>query len=128
MLAQRFGIPIPEMERAASSARPPRSAKRSSRFTKSRARISASSSRRPAGARWREYLLKERGLTQETIDRLQIGWAPPARDALRQRLLKAGFSPIQMVTSGLVTRRDDGTELDRFRNRLMIPIARDTGP
>src|SRR4029079_6450111 len=24
-------------------------------------------------------------------------------------------------------RRDDGTEVDRFRNRLMIPIMRDTG-
>jgi DNA primase len=27
----------------------------------------------------------------------------------------------------LVTRRDDGSEVDRFRNRLMVPIARDTG-
>jgi len=71
--------------------------------------------------------LKDRGLKQETIDQLQIGWAPPSRDALRQRLLKEGFTPLQLVTSGLVTRRDDGTELDRFRNRLMIPIARDTG-
>ena len=32
-----------------------------------------------------------------------------------------------MITSGLVTRRDDGSEVDRFRNRLMVPITRDTG-
>ncbi len=47
--------------------------------------------------------------------------------SLRQRLLKQGFSPLQLVTSGLISRRDDGSEVDRFRNRLMIPIARDTG-
>ena len=41
--------------------------------------------------------------------------------------MKAGFAPAQMVASGLVTRRDDGSEVDRFRNRLMVPIARDTG-
>ena len=81
----------------------------------------------PGGSRWREYLLEDRGLTAQTIDELQIGWAPPTRDALRQRLLKAGFKPVQLVTSGLVTRRDDGTELDRFRNRLMIPIRNEHG-
>ena len=58
---------------------------------------------------------------------MQIGWAPPSRDALRARLLKEGFKPLQLVISGLVSRRDDGGEIDRFRNRLMIPIARDTG-
>ena len=79
------------------------------------------------GAQIRQYLLTERGLTHETIDTLQIGFAPHGRDVLRQRLLKQGFSPLQLVTSGLVTRRDDGSEVDRFRNRLMIPIARDTG-
>ena len=47
----------------------------------------------PAGARIRDYLEKERGLTPETIDKLQLGYAPPGRDALRQRLLKQGFSP-----------------------------------
>ena len=27
----------------------------------------------------------------------------------------------------LIVRRDDGSEVDRFRHRLMVPIARDTG-
>ena len=35
------------------------------------------------GAKIRDYLANDRGLTQETIDQLQIGYAPPSRDALR---------------------------------------------
>ena len=47
---------------------------------------------------------------------------------MRQRLLKQGFAAgARSSRSGLVTRRDDGSEVDRFRNRLMMPIARDTG-
>ncbi len=80
-----------------------------------------------AAARIREYLSGARKLLPATIDTLSLGFAPPSRDGLRQRLLKQGFAPALLVRSGLVTRRDDGTEVDRFRNRLMIPIARDTG-
>jgi DNA primase len=127
ILANRFGIPIPEME---GGGEPRESAAEREALVKMhevalayfREQLAS-----PAGAKWRDYLLKDRGLTQETIDQLQIGWAPPSRDALRQRLLKAGFPPAQLAASGLVSRRDDGTEIDRFRNRLMIPIARDTG-
>lgn len=125
-LAARFGIPIPEME----GGEPRESAAEREALVKIheaalayfREQLAA-----PAGAKIREYLTRDRGLKPETIDQLQIGYAPPARDALRQRLAKAGFSPLQLLTSGLITRRDDGSEVDRFRNRLMIPIARDTG-
>ena len=126
-LAGRFGIPIPEME--ASGEQRESAAEREALVKIHEVALAYFREQlaSPGGSRWREYLLKDRGLTAETIEQLQIGWAPPTRDALRQRLLKAGFNSIQSVTSGLVTRRDDGTEVDRFRNRLMIPIARDTG-
>lgn len=126
-LAQRFGIPIPELE--ASGEQRETAAEREALVKIHEVAVAHFREQlaSPAGARIRDYLLKERGLTQETIDKLQIGFAPQGRDALRQRLLKQGFSPLQLVTSGLVSRRDDGSEVDRFRNRLMIPIARDTG-
>jgi DNA primase len=126
-LAGRFGIPIPERE--ATGEQRETAAEREALVKIHEVAVAhfLEQLAAPTGERIREYLIKERGLTQETIDKLQIGYAPPGRDALRQRLLKQGFSPLQLVTSGLVSRRDDGSEVDRFRGRLMIPIARDTG-
>jgi DNA primase len=46
---------------------------------------------------------------------------------LRQRLSQQGFAEGLIRQSGLVSVRDDGTVVDRFRNRLMVPIARDAG-
>ena len=93
-LAGRFGIPIPEMEASGEQRETAARARSARQDPRGRARLFPRAARhRHAGARWREYLLNDRGLTQETIDELQIGWAPPARDALRQRLLKAGFQP-----------------------------------
>ena len=126
-LAGRFGIPIPELEQSGEQRESAAEREALVKMHEAALAYFREQLATPAGAKWREYLLKERGLTQETIEQLQIGWAPPGRDALRQRLLKAGFNSMQLVTSGLVSRRDDGTEQDRFRNRLMIPIARDTG-
>jgi DNA primase len=126
-LAGRFGIPIPELE---SGGEPRESAAEREALVKMHEAALAYFREQlasPAGARMREYLVNDRGLTPEVIDQLQIGYAPPGRDALRQRLIKAGFNPGQLITSGLVVRRDDGSEVDKFRNRLMIPILRDTG-
>jgi DNA primase len=127
ILAQRFGIPIPEVEaegvgRETAAEREALVKIHEVAVAHFREQLAS-----PAGEKIRQYLLTERGLTQETIDTLQIGFAPQGRDVLRQRLLKQGFSPLQLVISGLISRRDDGSEVDRFRNRLMIPIARDTG-
>jgi DNA primase len=126
-LAQRFGIPVPEMEagdgsRDAAAEREALLKVHEVATVWFREQLEAT-----AAARVRQYLGDARGLTADTIARLQLGYAPPGRDGLRQRLIKAGFAPAQLVASGLVTRRDDGSEVDRFRNRLMVPIARDTG-
>lgn len=95
----------------------------------------------PAGGRARQQL-RDRGLTPQTIEQLGLGYAPPSRDGLKNRLLKQGFALGLLLQSGLVLQRDgggppapDGTRprggqgevIDRFRNRLMIPICRDTG-
>lgn len=126
-LAQRFGIPIPETE--ASEEGRESAAERESllKIHELAALYFREQLDSPAGARIRAYLVDERKLTDATIGTLGLGYAPPSRDGLRQRLLKQGFAPALAVKSGLVSRRDDGTEVDRFRNRLMIPIARDTG-
>ena len=80
----------------------------------------------PAGGTARQQL-RERGMTAQTIDALGLGYAPQAREGLKGRLLKQGFSQSVILQSGLVLQRESGEVVDRFRNRLMIPISRETG-
>jgi DNA primase len=80
----------------------------------------------PQGAAARR-LLVQRGLTPATIDLLGMGYAPTSREALKARLMREGFTPQWLPKTGLVVQRDEGALIDRFRNRLMIPIARDNG-
>jgi DNA primase len=80
----------------------------------------------PAGARARQQL-QERGLSPQTIETLGLGFAPQSRDGLRKVLLKQGFAEGLLLQSGLVVQREGGDLIDRFRNRLMVPICRDTG-
>jgi DNA primase len=68
-----------------------------------------------------------RGVTSATSEKLNLGFAPLGRDQLKRALLDQGYSQALLLRAGLVVQRDDGTVIDRFRNRLMIPICRDTG-
>ena len=79
-----------------------------------------------AGARIRKYIA-DRGLTDATSEAQGLGFAPAGREGLKQTLLKQGFSQATLLKAGLLVQRDDGQAIDRFRNRLMIPIGRDTG-
>jgi DNA primase len=126
-LAQRFGIPVPELEAGEAGRESAIEREGLLRIHEVAAAYFREQLESPAGSRVRDYLLTSRGLAPATIATLGLGYAPPTRDALRQRLLKQGFAPALLLKSGLVLRRDDGTEVDRFRNRLMVPIARDTG-
>ena len=66
-------------------------------------------------------------MPQATIEQLGLGFAPQSRDGLKSRLLAQGFSQSLLLQSGLIVQRDNGEVVDRFRNRLMVPICRDTG-
>jgi DNA primase len=74
----------------------------------------------------KEYL-KSRGLTQETIEMFEIGWAPNEPEALSMQLLNAGSSPQDIVQAGLSIKTERGLMLDRFRGRIMFPIHNHTG-
>jgi DNA primase len=80
----------------------------------------------PAGARARQQLA-QRDVPKETIEQLGLGFAPQSRDGLKTRLLTQGFAQGVLLQSGLIVQRENGDVVDRFRNRLMVPICRDTG-
>ncbi len=70
----------------------------------------------------RDYLLG-RGLTVETIEKFQLGYAPPGWDWLLRQAPVAGF-PIDLLTrAGLtIERQERSGHYDRFRDRVMFPI------
>ena len=80
----------------------------------------------PSGERARRAL-EQRDIWSETIERLGLGYAPSQREGLTRRLLDTGYPRDLLVASGLVVEREGGAIIDRFRNRLMIPICRDSG-
>ena len=75
-----------------------------------------------AGAPALRYLQEKRNLTPETIERFGLGYAPQGWDIAIRYFREQGYTPEEMVASGMVTQRDDGRIYDRFRNRITIPI------
>jgi DNA primase len=125
-LAQRFGITLPEVEqndeqRASSTERETLLKIHEAAAAWFREQLLS-----PAGTRIRKQIA-DRGLTDATATAQALGFAPPARDGLTRALQEQGYSKALLLRAGLIVQKDDGTVVDRFRNRLMIPIARDTG-
>ena len=75
------------------------------------------------GAEARAYL-DRRGLKRETIETFGLGYAPEDRHALLNHLKGKGIPVAQMAEAGLIISGPDIPEpYDRFRNRVMFPIA-----
>jgi DNA primase len=124
MLAQRFGLALPELEQ--SDEQRANTADRESllKVHDAAATWFCQQLASPAGARVRTQI-RDRGVTDATSEALGLGFAP--RDGLKEALVGQGFSQALLLRAGLVVQRDDGTVVGRFRNRLMIPIRRETG-
>jgi len=126
LLAQRFGVPLPEMEESDEQR-----ANTAERETLLKIHEAAAAWFRQqlasnAGTRIRKQI-EGRGVTEATSAALGLGYAPTSRDALKSALVQQGFSQATLLRAGIVVQREDGTVVDRFRNRLIIPICRDTG-
>ena len=78
----------------------------------------------PGGAEARRYLAEKRGLRRETITSFRLGYAPNSRTALKEHLTKLGFSVEEQALSGMLISGEEIREpYDRFRHRVMFPIA-----
>jgi DNA primase len=128
MLAQKFGVAIPESTDDA-----PDDARRDASLREALLKVHEVASAYfreqlagPAGVRARRQLV-DRGVHEKTIDTLGLGYAVGGAQALKTRLFDAGFSQNVLLQSGLLVQRENGDLVDRFRNRLMVPISRDSG-
>ena len=75
----------------------------------------------PEGARARDYLI-ERGISEETRELFQLGYAREDWQAMGNHLTSKGYSWPDLLEAGLVLERQGGGYYDRFRGRLMFPI------
>jgi DNA primase len=123
VLAGRYGVELPE--RRATPQQRRKMAEREQMLAANRAACDYYRRcllQRTAGQTARNYL-KKRGISSETIDRFQIGYAPKGWDSLLTELTGKGFSATLLEKCGLVLRRKSGSgHYDRFRERVVFPI------
>lgn len=65
-----------------------------------------------------EYVFKQRGLSRQTVQDFQIGYAPDSGTALLAALEKRGFTRREINDAGLLNRYGK----DLFRGRMIIPL------
>jgi DNA primase len=124
LLAERYGI---ELQRERED---PRAAERRQR----RERLLALLGRTAAyyerylwesteAKRAREYL-EGRGLGEEILRAFRVGYAPSAWDSVLLASRRGGFSEAELYATGLAQRsQENGRPYDRFRKRIMFPLA-----
>ncbi|MFN4123658.1 MAG: DNA primase [Flavobacteriales bacterium] len=69
---------------------------------------------------------KERGFSDETIRKFNLGYSPDGWSTFTDDALKAGYNLIFLVKTGLTIEKD-GKHFDRFRGRVMFPIHNVSG-
>ncbi len=74
----------------------------------------------------RDYL-RNRGLTDAVIHDFQVGYAPAGWDNLFVWMKKKGYTPKELLALGLVVENRKGGLYDRFRERIMFPVANAQG-
>ncbi len=69
---------------------------------------------------------KERGFSEETIRKFELGYAPEGSDNLTKAAISAGYKIEYLVKTGLSKTNDRGS-YDFFRGRVIFPIQNLTG-
>ena len=85
----------------------------------------AATLRSPAGAPARAYC-ERRGITQASIEKFHLGYAPEAWNALTDELARSGVDLEIAQKAGLVKRGERGY-YDFYRDRLIVPTYATTG-
>lgn len=65
---------------------------------------------------------RERGLSDASIKKFRLGFAPEKHDALVTAALAQGYSSDLLAATGLCSRSERGTLYDRFRGRVIYPV------
>ena len=69
---------------------------------------------------------KERGFTDETIQKFELGYSLDQWNALENDAISKGYNPDLLEKAGLIIKKDE-SQYDRFRGRVIFPIHSVTG-
>src|SRR5690554_2581622 len=70
---------------------------------------------------------KERGFREDIIRKFELGYAPEAWTALADSAKANGYNEEFLVETGLIVKKEEGRNYDRFRSRVIFPIHSLTG-
>ena len=124
LLAERYGV---ELEREQEDPREAELRKRRERLLELLDRTASYYERclweSSEAARAREYL-GGRGLGEKVLREFRVGYAPSAWDRVLTASRRGGFSEQELYATGLAQRsKQNGQPYDRFRSRIMFPLA-----
>ncbi len=124
-LAEKFGIELPDkFEHTSSETKSQR--KLMEDACKKAAKFYHMELRQAEDANKAMTYLRGRGITDEIIDKFTLGWAPNKYDTLYKELKKE-FNDDILEKAGLIIKSNSGSWIDRFRNRIIIPIQNENG-
>ena len=119
LLASRVGMPMPNEEDKAGEMR-----RKVLAINRDAARYFYDQLNKPTpeAALAREYWRKRRGLSDDTIRRFGLGYAPDSYSDLLHYLKGRGYNEEELLESGLVRRSERGNLYNLFRHRMITPI------
>lgn len=115
-LASRVGMPLPDEDDAVGKRR-----SRILSINKDAARFFFQRLNAEEGREARAYW-RRRGLSDSTIKRFGLGYAPDSFRETRDHMKQLGYSEEELIEAGLLKRHEKGHTYDVFRNRVMVPI------
>lgn len=119
LLASRVGMPMPNEEDKAGEMR-----RKVLAINRDAARYFYDQLNKPTpeAVLAREYWRKRRGLSDDTIRRFGLGYAPDSYSDLLHYLKGRGYNEEELLESGLVRRSEKGNLYNLFRHRMITPI------
>ncbi len=76
----------------------------------------------PQGKKAKDYLLNRR-ITEESIQKWRLGWAPNTWHGLSDFLISQKYKTEEIRKVGLVVKNEQGGYYDRFRGRIIFPVS-----
>ena len=70
---------------------------------------------------------KERGFSEETIKKFELGYSPKKANSFGKAAIKAGYDADVLVASSLIGKNENGENYDKFKDRTIFPIHSYTG-